>query len=205
MLNVALTGNIASGKSTVARLFAEWGATVIDADEIVRGLQRPGTACYDAIVRRFGPGAVRPDGALDRAVLRQLIFSDGEARRALNGIMHPAVAQERERRLAAARAHGATIVISDIPLLFEVLDPGSFDTVVLVDAPIDVRRGRLMKHRQLDRAGADAMMAAQLPADEKRSRSDHVIDNDGDFDRLRLRTRSVWEQLVVLATRSDAR
>ncbi len=195
MLNVALTGNIASGKSTVARLFAEWGATVIDADEIVRSLQRPGTAQFQAIVERFGPGVVTADGNLDRPALRRLVFGDPSARRTLNAIMHPAVAEERERRLAAARTHGASVVISDIPLLFEVMDPAGFDAVVLVDAPVDVRRGRLMKHRQLERSAADAMMAAQLPADDKRARSTYVIDNDGDFDRLRLRSCAVWESL----------
>jgi dephospho-CoA kinase len=106
------------------------------------------------------------------------------------------VAKERERRLAAAAAAGASVVVSDIPLLFEVMNPESFDAVVLVDAPIDVRRGRLMKLRQLDRAAAEAMMAAQLPADQKRSRSTYVIDNDGDFDRLRFRARAVWEALT---------
>ncbi len=195
MLNVALTGNIASGKSTVARLLAEWGATVIDADEIVHALQRPGTPELAAIAARFGPAVVTPEGALDRPILRRLVFADPAAREALNAIMHPAVARERERRLEAARSHGAAIVISDIPLLFEVMDPSRFDAVVLVDAPVDVRRGRLMKVRQLDRDGADAMIAAQLPADQKRARSTHVIDNDGDFEQLRQRTRAVWESL----------
>jgi dephospho-CoA kinase len=196
MLNVALTGNIASGKSTVARLFADWGATVIDADEIVRSLQRPGTPQFDAIVQRFGSTVIAADGGLDRAALRRMVFSDSAARGDLNDIIHPAVAKERERRLAAAAAAGASVVVSDIPLLFEVSDPTKFDAVVLVDAPVDVRRGRLMKLRQLDRAAAEAMMGAQLPADQKRSRSTYVIDNDGDFDRLRQRARMVWEALT---------
>jgi dephospho-CoA kinase len=196
MLNVALTGNIASGKSTVARLFADWGATVIDADEIVRSLQRPGSPQFAAITDRFGTEVVARDGTLDRTALRRLVFADSAAREDLNGIMHPAVAAERERRLAAARAHGARVVVSDIPLLFEVMDPAGFDAVILVDAPVDVRRGRLMKHRQLDRAAADAMMAAQLPAESKRARSTYVIDNDGDFDRLRARTEVVWQSLI---------
>jgi dephospho-CoA kinase len=203
MLNVALTGNIASGKSTVARLFAEWGATVIDADEIVRTLQRPGTPELAAIAERFGPGVISSDGSLDRVALRRLAFDDPEARLALNGIMHPAVARERARRLAAARAHGASVVVSDIPLLFEVMDPAGFDAVVLVDAPVDVRRGRLMKHRQLDRAAADAMMAAQLPSEGKRSRSTYVIDNDGDFDQLRQRAETVWKTLATAARRTS--
>jgi dephospho-CoA kinase len=197
MRNVALTGNIASGKSTVARLFAEWGATVIDADQIVHALQRPGTPELAAIAARFGPAVVSPEGVLDRATLRRLVFSDPAARQDLNAIMHPAVARERERRMEAARAHGAKVVISDIPLLFEVMDPARFDAVILVDAPVDVRRGRLMKMRQLDRAAADAMIGAQLPSDQKRARSTYVIDNDGDFERLATRARAVWDQLAA--------
>jgi dephospho-CoA kinase len=198
MRNVALTGNIASGKSTVARLFAEWGATVIDADQIVHELQRPGTPTLAAIAERFGDRMIRPDGSLDRAQLRELVFGDPDALAALNAIMHPAVARERERRLAAASAHGAAVVVSDIPLLFEVANPDAFDAVVLVDAPVDVRRGRLMKHRQLDRTAADAMIAAQMPAEEKRKRSHHVIMNDGDFEQLQGRARAVWEALTLI-------
>lgn len=195
MKNVALTGNIASGKSTVARLFAEWGATLIDADEIVRQLQRPGTPSFQALVAEFGPDVVAPDGSLDRSALRQRVFNDPKALARLNAIMHPAVARERERRVEAARATGTAVVISDIPLLFEVMDPAGFDAVVLVDAPVDMRRGRIMKNRQLDRVTADAMIAAQMPAEAKRLRASYIIDNDQDFDALRRRTRTVWDAL----------
>lgn len=195
MLNVALTGNIAAGKSTVSRLFAKWGATVIDADQIVHDLERPGTPVFDAIVRRFGRDVVAADGTLDRTRLRTRVFAAPAEREALNAIVHPAVAAERERRLAAARRRGDRIVVSDIPLLFEVMDPGAFDAVVLVDAPLAVRRARLMASRGLDQAGADAMIAAQLPAEAKRARSTFVIDNDGDEDTLRTRARAVWQEL----------
>lgn len=201
MLNVALTGNIASGKSTVARLFGEWGATVIDADRIVHELQRPGTATFDAILAAFGPGVRAADGSLDRAALRQRVFADPGARAALNQIIHPAVGVERQRRLDAARSSGAAIVISDIPLLFEVMDPAGFDAVVLVDAPVETRRGRIMKDRQLDRTTADAMIAAQAPAESKRARATFVIDNDRDVETLQARTREVWAALQTLAGR----
>lgn len=200
MLNVALTGNIASGKSTVARLFAEWGATVIDADEIVRTLQRPGTPSFHGIVARFGLGVVAKDGTLDRAALRARVFQDPKARADLNAIIHPAVAEERARRVAAAQAQGAALVISDIPLLFEVGDPDAFDAVVLVDAPTAVRRKRLATDRHLDPATADAMMAAQMPAETKRSRSTFVIDNDADLETLASRARLVWQALVARST-----
>lgn len=195
MLNVALTGNIASGKSTVARLFAEWGATVIDADQIVHELQRPGTAVFDQIVSRFGSPVVAADGSLNRKELRHLVFSNPAALADLNAIVHPAVATERSRRVAAAKGSATRIVVSDIPLLFEVMDPTAFDAVVLVDAPKDVRRGRLMANRQLDHATADRMIAAQMPAEEKRARATHLIENDGGFERLAARAREVWSVL----------
>jgi dephospho-CoA kinase len=195
MLNVALTGNIASGKSTVARLFASWGATVIDADRIVHQLERPGTQVFRAIVERFGPGVLAVDGTLDRAALRQLVFGQPAERAALNAIVHPAVGAERTRELEAARRRGDRIVISDIPLLFETMDPRGFDAVVLVDAPVDLRRARIMQSRGLDRAAADAMIASQMPSEAKRSLSTYVIDNSGDLEALELRARQVWESL----------
>ena len=140
MLHVALTGNVASGKSSVGRLFADWGATVIDADAIVRELQQPGTPIFERIAARFGPEVVTPDGELDRGRLRALVLADPTARKDLEAIVHPAVAAERERLIDEARRRGAAIVVSDIPLLFEVMDPQAFDAVVLVDAPEQIRR-----------------------------------------------------------------
>lgn len=205
MLNVALTGNIASGKTTVGRLFAEWGATVIDADRIVHELEQPGTPVFDAIVRRFGPEVVAADGALDRARLRARVFADPAERAALNALVHPAVAAERERRLQQARRRGDRIVVSDIPLLFEVMDPGAFDAVVLVDAPAAIRRARLVAARGLDAATAEAMIGAQMPAAAKRARSTFVIENDADLPTLRRRAALVWEELDRLARAREAR
>ena len=201
MLNVALTGNVASGKSSVARLFRDWGATVLDADAIVHELQRPGTPVFQAIARRFGADVIGPDGSLDRSRLGRRVFADPQERRALEAIVHPAVAAERERQMQQARRRGDAIVISDIPLLFEVMDPGAFDAVVLVDAPAAVRLERLMARNGLDRESARAMIAAQQPAEAKRARSSHVIDNDGDFDLLERRAEAVWRDLERLARR----
>ncbi|MEK6687691.1 MAG: dephospho-CoA kinase, partial [Gemmatimonadota bacterium] len=136
MLNVALTGNVAAGKSTVAQLFRRWGAWVTDADQMVRELQRPGTPVFQQIVDTFGPGVVAPDGTLDRPSLRTRVFGDPVALDQLNRIVHPAVHARREELEAAARAEGATIAVHDIPLLFEAGDPTMFDLVVLVDAPV---------------------------------------------------------------------
>lgn len=198
MLNVALTGNIAAGKSSVAALLEEWGATVIDADAIVRTLQRPGTPVFQAIAARFGPAAIAPDGTLDRSALRARILADPAERKALEAIVHPAVEAER-RRLMAGAASGSGIVISDIPLLFEAMDPSRFDVVVLVDAPEGVRLTRLTEARGLEPAEARALLAAQMPASEKRARAHFVIENDSTQDALRERTWPVWRKLLSRA------
>lgn len=199
MKNVGLTGNIAAGKSTVARLFADWGATVIDADAIVHELERPGTPVFRAIADHFGAGVIADDGGLDRAALRARVFSDKNQLAALNAIVHPAVAAERARRLAEAEAAGVKLVIHDIPLLFETMDPAKFDAVVLVDAPVATRRERLERTRGLGRAEAESMIAAQMPPLEKRGRATYLIDNDGSVEQLEARTRLVWESLQRLA------
>jgi dephospho-CoA kinase len=197
-LHVGLTGNIAAGKSTVAALFRRWGATIIDADEIVRELQAPGTPVLAAIVGRFGPDVLATDGTLDRAALRARVLADADALAALNALVHPAVAARRRTLLAEARHRGDRIVVSDIPLLFEADDPEVFDAVVLVDAPAAVRRARLAE-RGLPAGEADRLLAVQAPAETKRARSDFVIDNDGDRDALERAARKVWTALLARA------
>jgi len=197
MLNVALTGNVAAGKSSAAALLREWGATVIDADAIVHELQRPGAPVFQSIVTRFGPSIIAPDGTLDRSALRARILAHSAERKALEAIVHPAVEAERSR--LTATAGGTGIVINEIPLLFEATEPSRFDAVVLVDAPEPVRLARLTGDRGLDPAEARALLAAQMPAAEKRARSHFVIDNDATRDTLRERTWLVWRKLVSRA------
>jgi dephospho-CoA kinase len=199
MIHVALTGNIAAGKSSVARLFATWGATVIDADAIVHELQQPGQPVLAAMVARFGAGILRPGGALNRPALRHRILEEPGARAALEAIVHPAVAARRAEQIAVAEASGASIIVSDIPLLFEAADPTDFDQVVLVDAPEAVRRDRLVRLRGIDPAEADRLIAAQMPSAAKRDRSHHVIDNAGSEAELEAAARAVWQQLAALA------
>jgi len=198
VLHVGLTGNIAAGKSTVAELFRRWGATIIDADEIVRELQEPGGAVLSAIAERFGPGVLRADGTLDRAALRARVLADPAELAALNGVMHPAVAARRRALVTAARRRGDRIVVSDIPLLFEADDPTAFDAIVLVDAPEPLRRARLAD-RDLPGDEAGRLMAAQQPAAEKRARSDYVIENTGDLIALERTARAAWEALLARA------
>jgi dephospho-CoA kinase len=195
MLNVALTGNIAAGKSTVVDLFRKWGATIIDADELAREAEAPGTEVLAAIVRRFGSDVLRSDGGLDRAALRAKVMGDDAALAALNAMVHPAIQRRRAELLAAARARGDAIVVNDIPLLFEVLDPRQFDVVVLVDAPAALRRTRLRASRGLSGEEADRMIAAQMPAERKRGRSAFVIDNAGTRQELERAAKAVYKEL----------
>jgi dephospho-CoA kinase len=192
VLSVALTGNIASGKSAVLQLFKHWGAAVTDADAIVHQLQRKGTPVFEAIVARFGPAVVAADGELDRRALRELVFTDERARHDLERIVHPAVRTRTAELAREAREAGARVIVHDIPLLFESADPGAFDRVVLVDAPEAVRRDRLVRLRKLDPATADRLIAAQMPSEDKRIRSDYVIINDGSPADLEGRAREVW-------------
>ena len=196
MLSVALTGNIGAGKTTVAQLFERWGATTIDADQLVREAQAPGQPSFQKIVDRFGKTVITGDGTLDRAALRAKVLADPSALADLNRIVHPEVRRLRLKLLEEARVRGDRIVVSDIPLLFEADDPTSFDAVVLVDAADAVRRARLVNLRGLPPAEADRMMQAQLPAAAKRARSDYVIENDGDMPVLERAAARVWQSLL---------
>jgi dephospho-CoA kinase len=199
MLSVALTGNIGAGKSTVAELFRSWGATIIDADQLVRQAQEPGRPALDKIADRFGRELIRADGSLDRARLRARVLNEPQELAALNRIMHPEVHQQRRELLAEARSRGDRIVVSDIPLLFEAADPTEFDVIVLVDAPESIRRDRLRASRPLPDKEIGRLIAAQLPSASKRPRSDYVIENDGDHQALERSATMVWQALLARA------
>ena len=202
MLNVALTGNIASGKSTVVDLFKKWGATVIDADVLAREAQAPGGAVLAAIARRFGADVLASDGSLDRAALRAKVMGDDTALSALNALVHPAVQQRRLELQRIARERGDAILVNDIPLLFEVLDPAQFDAVVLVDAPVPVRRTRLRALRGLSNEDADRIIAAQMPAERKRGQSQFIIENEGTVAALEKEAKVVFAELRKRAARA---
>jgi len=176
---IGLTGNIAAGKSTVAAGLAAAGLPVIDADTLAREVVAPGTPALAAIVARWGPTILAADGTLDRAALRRRILADPADRTALEAITHPAIAARRAARTAELAATGAPVVICDIPLLFEAQLEDTVDEIVLVDAPVAVRRARLIHDRGLAPSEADALIAAQMPAERKRAHADVVIDNAG--------------------------
>ncbi|WP_242394620.1 dephospho-CoA kinase [Anaeromyxobacter oryzisoli] len=174
---VGLTGGIASGKSTFAALLRERGVPVVDADALARRVVQPGSPALARIAAEFGPRVLAADGGLDRKRLAARVFADPAARRALEAITHPAIRQamrEETRRLAAA---GHELVLYDTPLLYEVGLDATLDCVVVVWAPREVQRERLMRRDGLAPADADARLAAQLPLDEKAARADFVVEN----------------------------
>jgi dephospho-CoA kinase len=196
MLKVGLTGNIAAGKSAVADAWRAAGATVIDADELARRAVDPGTPALAAIAAEWGFEVLESDGALDRAALRRIVFSDPGARERLEAIVHPAVAALRDGEYREAGARGEKLVVADIPLLFEVGMADEFDVVVLVEAPEPVRLARLVGDRGLDPDEARRMISAQMPSELKHARADIVIENGGSLDDLQRRAREVWEELL---------
>lgn len=196
---IALTGNIASGKSAVSDVWRSLGAVVIDADELARAAVLPGTRALRDIVRRFGPGVLDADGRLDRAALRRIVFADEQSRAELEKIMHPEIERLRLEAERAAAAQGTRTVVHAIPLLFETGLDGRFETIVLVDAPVETRRRRLMEKRGLGPDEADAMINAQMDPALKRERARFVIDNAGTLEDLRRQAFEVWALLEAEA------
>lgn len=193
MLLIGLTGGIGSGKSTVSAMLAARGAVVIDADRITRELQEPGTAVFEAMVERFGPGIVATDGTLDRQAVADLVFSDTEALKALNAIVHPAVGAEIARRLEA-EASTDHIVILDVPLLVE---SGRDDlaALVVVDVDPEIALRRLVEQREMREDDARARMARQASREDRLTRADEVIDNSGSLDELASQVAALWSRL----------
>ena len=196
MLLVGLTGNIASGKSTVAQMLSERGATIIDADVLARRAVELGTPGYQRIVERWGDAVLAPDRHLDRAALRQIVFSNPDELERLNAIVHPEVERLRDRLVSEALERGDRIVVCDIPLLFERHLGENFDRIILVDAPRPLRLERLVKDRGIREPEAMNMITSQMPAELKRARADIVIDNDGPLSKLEQDVAAAWATLL---------
>ena len=179
---IGLTGNIGTGKSTVARMLADLGAAVIDADALVHELQRQGTPTYAAIVEEFGAGILGPDGQIDRRALGEMVFSDPDRLRSLEAIVHPAVQVESQRRIAEARA---AIVVYEAIKLIEAGRHTLCDAVWVVTAPREVQIARLMRDRGMTAAEARRRVDAQPPPAEKLRYATVVIDNGGSLDDTR--------------------
>lgn len=196
MILVGLTGGIGAGKSTVSARLAERGAVIIDADAITHELQRPGAPVFEAIVERFGPGIVAPDGTLDRPALAAIVFNDPDELAALNAIVHPAVGAEMMQRLAA-EAGTDHVVILDVPLLVESGRSDMAGTVV-VDVPPEVAVDRLVRQRGVPEEDARARMSRQASRSERLARADRVIDNSGTRDDLEVQIEDLWAWIQTL-------
>ncbi len=198
MILISLTGGIGSGKSTVARALAERGAELLDADAMVKDMQRPGRPVFVAMVERWGADIVAPSGELDRAAVAAIVFNDDDELKALEEMIHPAVRAEMAARIDEL-AETDRVVVQDIPLLEKVVgDRRSASKVVVVDCPIEVAIERLVEHRGFDVTDARARVAAQISRQERRAMADFVIDNGGDLDQLRLEVDRCWRWIQTL-------
>ncbi|SFS03976.1 dephospho-CoA kinase [Microbacterium sp. cf046] len=193
---VALTGGIASGKSTIARRLAEHGAVVVDADQVVRDVQQPGSAVLAAIAAEFGEEMLHPDGSLDRAGLGSRVFGDAEAVTRLNAIVHPAVRQESKRQFDEAfAADRDAVVVYDVPLLAEARLGDPWDLIVVAHAPVEVRARRLVELRGLSAADAAARIGSQVSDEERLRIADVVIDTAGSLEETREQVDELWGSL----------
>lgn len=199
MYLVGVTGGIGSGKSTVAALLDERGATVVDVDAVARQVSAPGSPAVRDIADRFGPEVVDADGALDRAALAGRVFLDAGERAALEAITHPRIRRRLDERLAALRSEGAGLVVLDHPLLVETGAHERCDAVVVVTAPQPVRLQRLVGDRGMAPADVRARMAAQADDDQRLAVATHVVDNSGDRAALAERVDPLYQRLQAAA------
>lgn len=195
LLIAGLTGNVGAGKSTVAELWRRAGVPVASADEFARRVVAPGSPALARVAELFGPEALGPDGAMDRAAVRRIVFRDPEARRRLEAVVHPEVKRLRDEWTAKQRAAGVRLAAWEVPLLFETGMEREVDAVVLVDAPASLRRRRIMETRGVNEAEADAVIAAQQPAEEKRPLAGWVVENGGTRAELAARAAQVLNDL----------
>jgi len=199
MLKVALTGNVASGKSVLARIWAREGVPIISADELAREAVRPGSPGLEAVVASFGVRVLEDDGTLDRDALRHLVFADPSRRKTLEEILHPIIHGLREEWMRREEGKGSRLVVAEIPLLFEVGLEEAFDAVVLVDAPASERLRRLTELRGLEEEEARRILSAQMPQEEKRSRASFVIHNSGSMEELEIQGLALLDLLRARA------
>lgn len=192
---IGLTGGAGSGKSTVGGMLRELGAEVLDADAGAHDVYEPGGPAFDEVVHEFGQQYVR-DGRIDRQRLGELVFNDADARHRLNAIVHPRVREWMAARTAEAAERGATVVVQEVPLIFESGLERLFSQVILVYVPAPVQVQRLVG-RGLSEERARAIIGSQMPIDEKRRLADHVIDNSGTERATREQVEKLWKLLVV--------
>jgi dephospho-CoA kinase len=194
-MRVGLTGGVGSGKSTVSAMLAELGAVIIDADKLAREVVERGTPGLAAVVEAFGAELLTPDGGLDRPAMGAIVFADEAKRRTLEGIVHPLVF-ERIVALEEAAPGADDVVVHDIPLLAESGRGDTFDAVIVVDVPDEIRIERMVRDRGWTREDAESRIAAQAPREDRLAIATHVIDNGGTRDELRARVAQVYDELT---------
>ena len=195
MLKIAITGGAGSGKSVVARMFQEVGAAVLDADEIAHRVVEVGAPAWEELRKAFGPEFFLEDGALNRPVMARRVFGDPQARLRLNEIVHPYVAREIRERLADLERQRVTMVLVEVPLLFEAGLAGGYDRVIVVDANPQEQVERLQARDQRSEAEIQGIIDAQMPLKDKVSRADYVVDNRGSLEETRRQVQTIWENL----------
>jgi dephospho-CoA kinase len=198
MMNAGLTGGIASGKSTVARMFQEEGACVIDFDKLAHVVEEPDRPGWKAIVEYFGPDILNDDRTINRKKLGAIVFHDGEALDRLNRMVHPLVFEDWKQRVAEIqKSHPRAIVISDIPLLIEVGMMHLLDVVLLVYVSPEEQIQRLLRRSGCSLKEANARLASQIAITDKIPHVDYVIDNGGSMEKTRTAVHEVWEKLLI--------
>jgi dephospho-CoA kinase len=200
MLKVGLTGGIASGKSTVSRIFASFGAKVLDADEVAREVLLPGQPAWTKLRRAFGQEFFHSDGTVKRKQMRKLVFADPEKRSQLNAIVHPEVMKEINRRSEILSSSVQTgVLLVDVPLLLEVGVANRFDKVVVVYVSKSVQVNRLQQRDGISEEEAKQSLKAQMALSKKVEQADYVIDNSGTLEETQAQVQRVWQELLVLA------
>ncbi len=192
---IALTGGIASGKTTVANTFEILGAAVVDADHAARAVVAPGSDGLEALVKLFGRNITTSEGTLNRAALRQLIFQETSVRKQVESILHPKIRQWMEATVAEKRQAGFEHVIESIPLLLETQQQQRFDLVIVVDTPIEMQLTRLMSRDNCSLAQAEQILATQATRSEKRAIADIIITNDSSLEDLKKRVANAYQMI----------
>jgi dephospho-CoA kinase len=205
MLVVGLTGGIGSGKSAVAEMFREEGAEVIDFDYLARLVVEPGKPAWRDIVEYFGRRILFSDKTLNRSALAEIVFSDAESRKALEGFTHPRIFEARDALLKGIKERDPlSVVIIDFPLLFELGLRNGLDQVILVYVPREIQIERAANRNNLSREAVEKRLKAQMPIEEKRSLSDYVIDNQGDFTETRAQVHRIMVELREVSKQKEA-
>jgi dephospho-CoA kinase len=192
---IAITGGAGSGKSTVARMFQELGAEVLDADAFAREAVAVGAPAWQELRRLYGDDYFNPDGSLNRSRLAQRVFNDPEERRRLDKLIHPRVAEGIRTRLAELARRGAPLVLVEVPLLYETGREAGYDRVIVVSAPEAERIRRLRERDRRGEAEIRGILAAQWPLPDKAARADYVVDNGGELGRTRQQVKNIWAEL----------